>query len=280
MRPALCRMAPLALMGALVPVAAGAQDAARFYEDNCAVCHTIGGGDQAGPDLKGSTDRRDRRWLIGFLLDPERVINSGDEYATKLVAQWGGAVMPATDGLTREMAGELVEFIERRSRHTAGAPAAPPPAAFTDEERARGLDIFTGRARLTNAGPSCLSCHGLGGIGGTAGGMLGPDLAAVHTRLGGARGTTAWLARPPTPMMGAIYRKAGLTDDESRALAALFESAAAATVVPLTTQRRWLLLAGLAGALAGLAAIGLTWRGRFRSVRRLMLEDKRGRNGR
>lgn len=274
------RLPLLALMGLVVPAAGGAQDVAKVYEDNCALCHTIGGGDQAGPDLKGSTDRKDRRWLIRFLLDPEGVVKSGDEYAAKLVAKWDGIVMPATDGLTREMAEELVEYIERESRRSTGAPPAPPPITFTDEERARGLALLTGRTRLANGGPSCLSCHALGGAHGARGGLLGPDLAAVHTRFGGARGTVAWLARPPTPMMRAIYRRAGLTEDESRSLAALFESTAAVATVPAFQQRHWLLLSGLAGAIVGLAAMGAVWNGRFRSVRRRLVDGRPGRNGR
>jgi mono/diheme cytochrome c family protein len=270
------RLPLLVLVGLLVPGAAGAQDVAKIYEDNCALCHTIGGGDQAGPDLKGSTDRKDRRWLIRFLLDPEGVVKSGDEYAAKLVAKWDGVVMPASDGLTREMAEELVEYIARESGRSTGAPPAPPPITFTDEDRARGLALFTGRKGLANAGPSCAACHGLGGANGVTGGMLGPDLAAVHTRFGGARGTTAWLARPPTPMMRAIYRRASLTEDESRSLAALFESTAAVAVGPVSRQRQWLMLSGLAGAVAALAAIGVAWNGRFRHGRRRLVEARKG----
>lgn len=275
MRLALDRLPLLALAGLLVPAAAGAQEAARFYEDNCALCHTIGGGDMAGPDLKGSTDRLDRRWLIRFLLDPEGVVSSGDEYAVKLVARWDGAVMPATDGLTAEMAEALVDYIETMSR--TGVPASDEaPVAFTDEERARGLAIFTGRTRLSGGGPACASCHGLGASGDVSGGMLGPDLAAVHARLGGARGTTAWLAGPPTPMMRAIYRRTTLTEDESRALAALFERASATVVAPGPPLRFRLFAAGLAVAIAGAAVMGVVWRGRFRNVRRRLLAGREG----
>ena len=276
MRHALGRLSLLALCLTLLPSAASAQDAARYYDENCALCHTIGGGDMAGPDLKGSTDRRDRRWLVRFLLDPEGVVESGDDYAVKLVAKWDGNVMPATDGLTEHMAEELVEYIERRSRDAAEPPTDEASLVFTDEDRARGLAIFTGQLRLTGGGPSCLSCHGLGGAASAVGGLLGPDLAAVHTRLGGARGTTAWLAAPPTPMMRALYRKAPLTEDESRALAALFENAAAVPAMPVSTERRRLLIAGLAGAVIGLVVMGIVWSGRFRSVRRRLLSGSRG----
>jgi mono/diheme cytochrome c family protein len=264
----LARAAPLALLaGFLYPGSGLAQEAAKFYEENCSVCHTIGGGEQAGPDLKDSTVRRSRDWVVRFLLDPEGVVRSGDPYAVKLVEVWGGVVMPATDDLTREMAEALVDYIEQQSRgETAQAPAAALPA-FTAADRARGLALFMGRARLVNGGPSCAACHALGSNA-TGGGLLGPDLTAAHTRLGGAAGTTSWLARPPTPVMRALYRRHNLTDDEALALAALFESTAASTTVQASPRRWWLALAGLLGAAAGLVAIGAAWRGRLRSVRR------------
>lgn len=273
---------PLAVLfaAALVPRAAGAQDAGKYYEDNCAVCHTIGGGDQVGPDLKGSAERLDRKWLVRFLLDPEGVVKSGDEYAVRQVAKWNDVVMPTSDGITREMAEALIDFIAVQSRGGTAAPAPAEPIVFTDADRALGLDLFTGRVRLANAGPACVSCHALGDMGGTRGGALGPDLAAVHTRLGGARGTTSWLSRPPTPLMRAVYRKASLTEDESRSLAALFESAASANVVPQSASWRRLALTGLGGALGGLVVIGIAWRGRFRNVRRRLLDHRRGRNQR
>lgn len=259
----------MALAGTFIPVTATAQSTAKFYEENCAVCHTIGDGDQAGPDLKGALQRRDREWLIRFLLDPEGMIARGDEYAVRSVAAWGGFVMPATDGLTRHMAEELVEYIDRESRHTR-SDTARPIEPFTAADHDRGLAIFTGRVPLANGGASCMSCHAVAPI---RGGSLGPDLTAAHTRLGGATGTMAWLANPPTPVMRALYRRTGFTEDETRSLAALLERSAAANAVTQSDTRRWLLLTGLAGAFAALMVIGIMWRGRFRSVRRRLVDQ-------
>src|SRR5581483_10324354 len=48
-----------------------AQDAAAFFKQNCASCHTIGGGRLTGPDLKDVTARKDRAWFVQFLQGPK-----------------------------------------------------------------------------------------------------------------------------------------------------------------------------------------------------------------
>lgn len=282
MRRTCWQMACAVVIGLFVPAAAQPQEIAKFYEDNCAPCHSIGGGGQVGPDLKGMLDRRDRQWLVKFLLHPEAVIKSGDPYATELVAKWNGVVMPVPEGMRRKTAEELIEFIDRQSRHaTAATPAAQPVAApFTDADRAQGRALFDGAVKLTKGGPSCAACHALGGADGAGRAAFGPDLTAVFTRLGGATGLTGWLARPPTPVMRALFAGGSVTEAESRSLAALFESTAtAAAPAPSSffTQRRSLLGGGVGGAIAGLAVIGLAGRRRFRSVRgRLVAAARRG----
>jgi hypothetical protein len=73
-------------------------------------------------------------------------------------------------------------------------------------------------------------------------------------------------------MMRALYRQTGLTEDETRSLAALFERSATAPAVTLVDTRPWLLPTGLAGSIAALALIGIVWRRRFRSVRRRLVD--------
>src|ERR1017187_6130977 len=83
----------LFLLLLIFPISVSAQDAAKFFEENCTVCHTIGSGPLAGPDLKGVTQRRTRDQLIRFLRNPEAVINSGDPYAKHLLEGASGVVM-------------------------------------------------------------------------------------------------------------------------------------------------------------------------------------------
>lgn len=270
MRRSIGPMAPLALLATIVPTAASSQDVAHYYEENCAVCHTVGRGEQGGPDLKGSLERKDRAWLKRFLLDPEGVVKSGDPYAAAMVARWDGAVMPATEGLTPEMADALLDYIAHLSQNPSPSSRDTP---LTPGDPARGRDIFIGAASLGNAGPACHACHAAGPVNG---GRLGADLTSVNARLGGERGTRAWLSRPPTPMMRAVFRKATLNEDEAAALAAFFESTAAAGPRSPQDPRPRLAIVGLGGVTLGLVAIGLVWARRFRGVRRRLVGEHVG----
>jgi mono/diheme cytochrome c family protein len=247
--------------------AASAQDVPAFYEENCAFCHTIGGGPQGGPDLKGVTARRDREWLIRFLVDTDAF--ASDPVVLRMVEEAEGLTMPATPGMTRQLAEAILILIEQQSGEGAAvAPAAARP--FTPEDVSRGRALFLGTARLAASGPSCVACHDAPGLPQPGGGRLGPDLAAVHERLGGSRGLTAWLGAMPTPMMRALYRDTPLEADESHALTAFFADAAAQPPPPVGAIPGFV-VAGLAGAAVVLALAGLAWAKRFRAVRRPMV---------
>jgi len=91
------------------------QDPVQYFRQNCASCHTIGGGRLTGPDLKDVTTRQSRQWLVAFVQDPLGVLASGDPYALQLKDAARGAVMPTMPGMTRELAGALLDLIERES---------------------------------------------------------------------------------------------------------------------------------------------------------------------
>jgi mono/diheme cytochrome c family protein len=253
------------LLAAPLARSASAQDAAVFFEDNCSSCHSIGEGVLGGPDLKGVTARRDREWLIQFLLNPEAF--AGDPVVKKMIEEADGAEMAATDGLTREMAEALLALIDQRSGVAVQAPRPERPITVADVEFGRAL--FTGRARLSGSASPCIACHAAGDVRPSAAGRLGVDLAAVHGRLGGRRGVNAWLGSPPTPMMRALHRRAPLTADEAHALAAFLElprdpASPGAGALPT------FVLAGAGGGLLFVGLAGVVWRRRFRTVRRAL----------
>jgi mono/diheme cytochrome c family protein len=208
------------------------------------------------------TTRRDRDWLIRFLLNPQAL--ESDPAVVKMIAAADGMAMPAIEGMTRERAEALIAFFSERS--AAPATAVPDQAAFTPEDAAHGHALFTGSSRLSAAGPACIACHTTASLAAPGGGRLGPDLTQVHARLGGNRGLPAWLGATPTPMMRAVYRNAGLTPPEARALTAYFEASAAGTPAPPPTRR--VVATGLAGAVAVLGIVAFAGRRRFRAVRR------------
>lgn len=121
-----------------------AQDGAKIFKQNCAVCHTLTDQKLTGPGLAGVFDRVPKpadEWLIKWIKNNNKVIASGDAYAKKLVADNGGAdAMSEFEFLSDDEVKALVEYIK--------APPAPPtaknsPAAVASEEgteETKGID--------------------------------------------------------------------------------------------------------------------------------------------
>jgi mono/diheme cytochrome c family protein len=273
---------PLVLSGAILlssASAASAQDAAKFFDDNCGVCHAIGGPPGGAPDLRDITKRRDRRWLVQFILNPEAVAKT-DATAAALVKQFDDNVMPTTDGATPELVEALLRYIDAQSGAAAAStPAsAAPPRVATQADLAVGRDLYDGRRRLAARGPSCVSCHHFAAVGGLGGGTLGPDLTRVRERLGGTRGLTAWLGNPPTRVMRAVFRLQPMADDEVFAIAAMLGES---PLPPAAARGRTaaFVASGAAAALVALAAMAIVWSRRLRGVRRALVEAGRRSGG-
>jgi mono/diheme cytochrome c family protein len=256
-----------------LPRNAGAQLADDFFQQNCASCHTIGGGRLIGPDLKEAVQQKDRAWLEHFIQNPKAVMSSGDPYALQLKQDAGGVVMPRIPGLTPEMAKALLDMIEVESKlprsRFAGVSISEQP--FTPNDVLIGTEIFLGKRRLSKAGPPCISCHTLGTIGGFGGGRLGPDLTLVYERLGGRKSLGAWLSAPATPTMQSVFRNHSLQSEEILPLLSVFEDSSQRSQLASTDGQINFFLAGFAGAVLGLAFMGWIWRGRIRTVRRALV---------
>lgn len=259
---------------------AQAQDTADYFRQNCASCHTIGGGRLTGPDLKNVSERKDREWLRTYILNPQARIDSGDAYALQLLEEARGVVMPAVVGMTLEQADYLLDLIEAESAleesQFKGLQISSEP--FTQADIDRGFAIFTGRQKLTNGGPACYSCHTVPGIWGLGGGHLDPQLAnltRVYERLQGRIPLSAWLMAPATPTMQSVFAKKPLESGEIHALVALFENRAQmGEAKPSVSQLAFALL-GVAGAALVLVVFDLVWKGRFLAVRRPLVESER-----
>ncbi|HKT11752.1 MAG TPA: c-type cytochrome [Terriglobia bacterium] len=256
------------------------QNAEAFFQQNCAACHTVGGGKLLGPDLKGVTKAREHEWLEKWIENPQAVIDSGDAYALKLKKEYNGIVMPAVPGMTPQVAESLLNFIAAKSGDASAAkPAAEAPAPpFTPEQAAAGKALFLGQQRLQAGGPACISCHAVKSAGGAlGGGQLGPDLTLVYQRLNGRRGLEAWLKSPASATMKPIFTKQPLKPEEISALTAFFEQISKETAAENAgAYRVRFFLLGLSGAAFGLVMLGLVWKRRIRGVRRALVEGKLG----
>ncbi|KXK31705.1 MAG: Cytochrome c [Candidatus Hinthialibacteria bacterium OLB16] len=273
---ALLWIAAAALVITLCPRIAAAQETAAFFKQNCASCHTIGGGRLTGPDLKDVTKRQDRAWLRDFIMNPQAKINAGDPYAVKLHEEARGVLMPSIPGMTAEKADFLLDLVEAESAlpesQFKGLQISNEP--FTPEDIQRGIALFTGHQRLKNGGPACISCHTIPGLGGLGGGQLGPDLTRVYERLQG-RTARQCMALSPRHADHAVHSCAmpPLDPAEIHALVALFEDTAKnGRILPNVAVLNFSLL-GLGGAVLVLVLFDLIWRARFRSVRRNLVQD-------
>jgi protein SCO1 len=92
----------------------------HLFQTRCAACHTIGDGPSVGPDLRGVTERRDRRWLARWLKDPGKMLDEKDPLAMALLAQSQRVVMP-TIAVSEEDVANLIAFLEAQSRRVATA---------------------------------------------------------------------------------------------------------------------------------------------------------------
>ncbi len=253
----------------LPPAQEGAEgEGAALFQEKCAGCHSLGGGDRVGPDLEGMTALRDRNWLVRFIVEPDRVIAEGDPTATTLLEQFS-IPMPNL-GLTKTQAEAIIAYLEAQ---TGGAPAPPPeqPSAPTTPagDPETGRDLFTGAARLENGGAACIACHDAAGIGALGGGALGPDLTQTYAKFG-ADGTASLLVNLSFPTMLPVFSNHPLTPEEQAHLTAFFQQTAE-TGQPAQPVGQLALLAAAGAALLFVAA-HLLWRRRLGAVRRPLVK--------
>jgi mono/diheme cytochrome c family protein len=255
---------------AALPTVANAADAAAgkklFDDKTCGACHTVGGGDLVGPDLKNVTKERPSEWLHAWITAPDAMIAKKDPVAVELLKKYNGMEMPNL-GLSASEVDSILAYLDSAAGGAASTAAAA-PALKGDAEK--GKDLFTGNDRFANGGPPCMACHSTGGLGAFGGGHLGPDLTEVSKRLGGVNGLSGWLAGLPTPTMKAVWTKQPPTPQERANVAAFLAQAVLAVREPSAI---WQLvgLTGLGAAII-LLIIGFRWRNRLKfGVRRPMM---------
>ena len=68
--------------GSESPALLDASRGAALFEERCAECHTVGGGDRNGPDLARAALLRDPTWVRAMVASPDSM------FRTDSVAQW------------------------------------------------------------------------------------------------------------------------------------------------------------------------------------------------
>jgi len=234
----------LLVLSLLLPAVAKADTGKELFEKQCAGCHTIGGGDSGGPDLKGVASRRSASWLERLIVEPDKLSGEKDPAQLELVKKYG-MEMPNL-GVSRDDAKKIVAFLqggaapakesaakastapETAAQESAAAPAAgqPAPAAevpATPEMIAAGKALFSGKTPFSKGGAPCLACHAFS-YPGLQGGNLAADLTGLYARLG-AQGVRGVLKSLKFPVMKKVYAERPLTDQEADALIAFLKDA-------------------------------------------------------
>jgi len=113
-----------------------AQDAAKIFKQNCAVCHALTDQKLTGPGLAGVFDRvqpgsmTKDAWLHSWIKNNEKLIKSGDAYANKIYNENGKAAMTVFESLTDKEIDDVIAYIK-----------APPVPTTTGPVTTTGGDV-------------------------------------------------------------------------------------------------------------------------------------------
>lgn len=204
---------------------ATADDGKSLFEKQCASCHTIGGGESGGPDLKGVVAKRPHEWLESVIIEPEKLTAKKDPTQLELVKKYGYE-MPNL-GIGHEDALKIINYIAAAE---GGAPQAAPAAeqmtfVVTPELIAQGKGLFIGSIKMAKGGAACISCHPFSYPGINGGNLSIADLKNSYQKLGDT-GMSGALKGLKFPTMKKIYADRPLTDNEIAAMMALFKDSA------------------------------------------------------
>ncbi|MCG8475899.1 MAG: c-type cytochrome [Cytophagales bacterium] len=109
-----------------------------LFDDNCAVCHKVHG-QLLGPALKDLSKRRDVAWSKAFILNSQKVIQSGDADAVALYEEYGKLEMPAHDFSDDELNAILAYIKDESAKAPEVAQAEEAPAAEEAVQELAGI---------------------------------------------------------------------------------------------------------------------------------------------
>lgn len=233
-----------------------AEDGKSLFARQCASCHTIGNGDEGGPDLKGVAAKRESGWLVRVISEPDKLTADNDPIQQGLVKKYGYempnlgvsrddarmivAYLKTTGGGAaaqakpeKEIAKETgkglgnvaVELTPAQSAPVENVQAKLPELVATPELISAGRAYFTGGKKFAQGGAPCGACHGFA-YPDLQSGNLAADLSSIYERLG-EQGMRGVLKSLKFPIMKKVYADKPLSDDEIVALIAFAKDGAA-----------------------------------------------------
>lgn len=203
----------------------------KLFLLRCAGCHTIGGGDATGPDLKNAPSM--------LLAELEKAVRSMQEKSGPLSEE---EVFRLVAFLKDPKAAEKLHAAEEQLR-------AKEEVSLEAPDPRKGKLLFEGKSLFQNKGTACIACHG------TPGGKnsLGGDILAIAAERGEESLVRA-LEKPLLRVMRPLYAERPLTRMEARHVAAYLKSEAEGR--RQQKEQKKLPDPAAAGALAGFGAVG------------------------
>lgn len=111
-----------------------AEDGAKLFKQNCAVCHTMGTNKLTGPGLEGVFSRvPSEDWMHKWIKNNQALIKSGDAYAKKIYADNGGAQMTVFEDLSDDQIKAIMGFMKNPPKEVkpTATPGEPTTATAT-----------------------------------------------------------------------------------------------------------------------------------------------------
>ncbi|NUM31187.1 MAG: c-type cytochrome [Bacteroidetes bacterium] len=250
----------------LVNIAFAQSAGETTFKNTCAACHTVGMGKLIGPDLANVDKRQSEAWLIKFIKSSQSVIKSGDKYADSIFKAFNQVTMPDQASLTDAQIKEVLEYIKSKSPAVTASSSTSTEstsettsATTSNGDASRGRDLFVGKLRFSNNGPTCNSCHNVDMEGVISGGALAKDLTQAYSRLGeeGVKGVISGL---PFPQMKQSYEKSPIMEQEIADIVAfLKETDKQASAKSTASVGSTMLIGGIIGVIVLLVLFSIFW---------------------
>jgi mono/diheme cytochrome c family protein len=87
----------------------------KLFTSNCAMCHTLTKDDLIGPGLAGVNERREQAWLISWIKNSQKMVESKDKIAVELFNKYNKVVMPPYDYSDEEIK-SILSYIDAEEK--------------------------------------------------------------------------------------------------------------------------------------------------------------------
>jgi hypothetical protein len=194
------------------------------------------------------------------LLMPDPALSAAQVRNVVAYLRTAGAAAPAAGVQTAADAAPIAGAVAQQPAADPEEPLPLPPEA----EILRGQDLFQGRARFENGGPTCNSCHDVVNDAVIGGGILSVELTTVFSRLGG-QVVQAVVGASPFPVMQAAYQERELTETEVASIVSFLQFADQESA--FQTPRDYgvgLFISGVIGTVLLFGFFAILWWGRKR----------------